>query len=93
MPPSLGRRLLRFFTHPSLFTYSITQRVEGFRDKLRGLDFSMVRKWDRKGNSNYASTAVQARRLIADYLKDRVTNNDAIIDIGCGKGRMLWFFS
>ena len=24
---------------------------------------------------------------------DKVTDKDAIIDIGCGKGRMLYFFS
>ena len=90
---SLGRRILRFITQPSSFIYSVTQRAEALRDRMRGLDFSMLRRWDKEGHSNYSRPTFQTRRVIADYLKRSITSKDAIIDIGCGKGMMLWFFS
>lgn len=34
-----------------------------------------------------------AQRKISNYLRGRVSDKDAIIDVGCGKGRMLYFFA
>ena len=53
----------------------------------------MEHKWDKAGYSNYAQTAIWGRRLLKKYLAPRITKDDAIIDIGCGKGSMVYWFS
>ena len=90
---NLLKRIIRVCTNPSNFIYSVSQRIEGIYYRLHGLDFSMEHKWDAEGHSNYSQPTIQTRRVLRKYLAETITNDDAIIDIGCGKGSMLYLFS
>ena len=63
-------------------------------EKARGLDFSGIIQPEMEGHCAYeASRGMAAYIMLRAYLCSRVSNNDAIIDIGCGKGRMICFFA
>ena len=46
-----------------------------------------------EGHASYAPTRWNIRYVLKRYLRGRITHDDAIIDIGCGKGKMIYFFS
>lgn len=62
-------------------------------EKPRGLDFSMRAKSQisSKGNRGYALTS---RKAVANILRGLpIGRGDSFLDIGCGKGGVLWFGS
>ncbi len=62
------------------------------RDQKRGLDFS--REVDTKEGVKYgAPSTARTQHIVRKYFGDNITEEDSIIDIGCGKGRMLAFFA
>ena len=60
-------------------------------DEVRGVDFiSGVAS----RHVEYAATIPFAYSILKSYFRDqKIDEKDAIIDVGCGKGRMLVFFS
>lgn len=65
-----------------------------FIEKPRGLDFSMRNKtWNirNRGNHGYALSPKSAVDEILNVLK--ITKDDNFLDIGCGKGGVLYFAS
>ena len=73
-----------------LYVLSLPERIY---NKLHGLDFDTIVPMKQEGHRYYKPSGILARHKIRKYLRGKVTDNDAIIDIGCGKGRMLYFFS
>lgn len=59
-------------------------------DEVRGLDFAGEVMND--GIVWGAPSTLRVRYVVSKYFGKRITNNDSIIDIGCGKGKMLTFF-
>ena len=76
-----------------LLFFRIAGRFEEIYEKFKGLDFADDILINQKWHSNYEQSDIEARRIIKKFLKNIITNNDSIIDIGCGKGKMLYFFS
>ena len=61
-------------------------------DRIRGLDFheSVIERVG--GGYYYECTHIRILRQLKRVLRS-IDENDSIIDVGCGKGRMLSFFS
>ena len=62
-------------------------------ERFKGVDFRHEKVCITDNRVNYGPALWYALRAIKNYLRDKVTQDDAIIDIGCGKGKMLYFFS
>lgn len=60
---------------------------------MRGLDFSGIIEMNEKDHNRYTPTRWGIRHIIKRYLRGKITNDDAIIDIGGGKGKIIYFFS
>lgn len=59
-----------------------------------GIDFLKMGDKGKKGCSRYQITRPQHLSFIADFLKKQgITKADAVIDVGCGKGGLLEFYS
>lgn len=69
------------------------RRLEAFHEKIHGIDFVITESMPEEGHSSYEQSSLYSRRLIRKYLEGKITKSDAIIDVGCGKGKMLYFFS
>ncbi len=72
-----------------------TERAEHMIEQLRygkGLDFSVPGESykDKKDYVRYQATVFVDRKIIR-YLS--ISKNDSILDIGCGKGKMVYYFS
>lgn len=61
------------------------------RDKMRGLDFAREVQTE-NGIMYGAPSTLRVRYIVNKYFKNHITDSDSIIDIGCGKGKMLTFF-
>ncbi len=62
------------------------------RDQIRGLDFS--REVSTKDGIKYgAPSTARTQHIVRKYFGNNITKEDSIIDIGCGKGKMLTFFA
>lgn len=67
-------------------------------DKWRGVDFQMdvsaeIDHSNLDGHSKYTASGFGRLMSIVSFLKSRVMDQDAIIDVGCGKGKCLEYFS
>ena len=60
-------------------------------DRFRGIDF-FKEEYRNDGVCLYEGTHLRISRQLKKLCKD-VTKEDSIIDVGCGKGRMLAFYS
>ncbi len=64
------------------------------KDQLRGVDFQQKILTDNKSYAPYAPTSSYLLVPLYWYLYPKVkSKREGIIDIGCGKGKMLEFFS
>ena len=88
------RKVCRYVYHLPFrvvrYCVSLPERV---CNRLHGLDFDALVSMTEAGHAGYQASSWDARRIIRNYLRGRISDKDAIIDIGCGKGRMLYFFS
>ena len=74
--------------------WKFVRLLEHIYDLIRGVDFNLTnRKYEGDGRNEYAVSSLLYRKAIGKYLRGKVTPDDAIIDIGCGKCQMLYFFS
>lgn len=74
--------------------YVVSLPVEFIYEKLRGVDFSIMNSnYVGEGRLDYEATIWFDRNTVGNWLAGKITRDDSIIDIGCGKGRMLYFFS
>lgn len=74
------------------FIYSITRRLNIFIDKIKGLDFLAVIKPEEVGLDSTISfrSSPSGDKYLEHLLSDfKITSNDSLIDIGCGKGSAL----
>ncbi len=89
---ALYKRLARFADlgyYPYLYE-RIWEKVHGV-DFLQGTSDGIDTE---RGNNPYSATNISALDALKKYFKKlNITSKDAIIDIGCGKGRMVYFFS
>ena len=60
---------------------------------IHGLDFDAIADMKEEGHNRYQPSSIWAHSVLRKYLTGKITDRDSIIDIGCGKGRMLYFFS
>ena len=83
-----------FFRKIFVWVVRKLRKLEIMYEDIRGLDF-VRRDMSVKGNGNngYEESPFYARSIIGKYLRRKITKNDAILDVGCGKGKMLYFFS
>ena len=86
-------KLSRFLFRRPYYAWANFLSVPESEYKWHGLNFSGSVNMHEEGHSNYSTTSSRTLNRIGNYLYDKVTNSDAIIDVGCGKGRMLYFFS
>lgn len=79
------------------FFYSVKYVLWVYIDKIRGYDFVKNAGFDKTGLDDEYATVYQATRdtkFLKKVLKDiGITNEDSIIDLGCGKAYTLFFFS
>jgi SAM-dependent methyltransferase len=61
-------------------------------DHFRNLDFYRSVEYQIDDCFDYECTHIRVHGMIKDICKE-VDGEDSILDVGCGKGRMLWFFS
>ena len=88
------RKLCRYVYHlPFRIVRCCVSVPERVYNRLHGLDFDALVSMKEAGHSRYQVSSVLAQRKISNYLRGRISDKDAIIDIGCGKGRMLYFFA
>lgn len=62
------------------------------RDQNRGLDFAREVS-TKDGIKCGAPSTARVRHIVRKYFGNKITKSDSIIDIGCGKGKMLTFFA
>ncbi len=63
-------------------------------EKMKHVDFYSEVDMNENGHNKYMMTSLRMRNRLKKYLISRgITEKDRIIDVGCGKGRMLHFFS
>lgn len=73
----------------------ILAKVRLFPDFVRGIDYSSELLWDdslMEEHSRYSMSTGKLCRTVKGYLNDKDISDDSVIDIGCGKGKMLEFF-
>ena len=76
------------------FAWKFVRLLEYICDFIRGVDFNRPNSsYKGEGRIQYGVSSYLYRKAIGEYLRDKVTPDDAIIDIGCGKCQMLYFFS
>ena len=63
------------------------------REKILGLDFESRVDVYEEDHNYYSPTSFMSRVVLKKYFRSKITSSDAIIDVGCGKGKMLYFFS
>ena len=77
--------------------YYSSQTIEYYinviRDMIKGVDFNQKNDTHVPGGEIYEATHDWVLSLLSEYLSSRIKDNDAIVDVGCGKGAMLRFFS
>ena len=61
-------------------------------DRLRGLDFYRSAAYRIDDGSDYECTHIRLHGMLKKICRE-AGRNDSILDVGCGKGRMLCFFS
>lgn len=63
-------------------------------DKIRGVDFAVPVYHDEINHVQTMSSTPMIKFVLRRYFKkENITNDDAIMDVGCGKGRMVYFFT
>ena len=62
------------------------------KDKRQGVDFYTTAKTAEEGHSDYVPTSTLYDRHLKKFLRRRDHSGDSVIDVGCGKGRMLEVF-
>ena len=69
-------------------------KMQIIREKMIGVDFTAEVESRHENHVKYAgSTSLINGMLRAYFLRMNVGENDSICDVGCGKGKMLYFFS
>ena len=61
-------------------------------DSMRGLDFYRIVEYQIDDGCDYECTHLRMHRILRRICRE-VKPEDSILDVGCGKGRMLCFFS
>lgn len=71
-------------------------QMQLLQDKLRGCDFAAPMDNNQIGIAPEEGIRYQATtpRIFLDIRRQlkSISNDDSILDVGCGKGRMLYFF-
>lgn len=62
-------------------------------DKIRGVDFFVEVLQNEENHSRYSATPASRFTAFRDYFSKLDVSQSSIIDIGCGKGRMLEYWS
>lgn len=63
-------------------------------DRMRGVDFSIPVYHKEENHVQSMSSTPLIAGILKKFLRnEHITPDDAIIDVGCGKGRMVYFFS
>ena len=60
--------------------------------RMRGLDFYRIVEYQIDDGCDYECTHLRMHRMLRSICRD-ARPEDSLLDVGCGKGRMLWFFS
>ena len=76
----------------STFTRYIMYPLKLLRDRITGVDFYRKEYENIDDYYYYEGTHLRITAKLKKLCKN-VTENDSMLDIGCGKGRMLLFFS
>lgn len=92
-----GKKYLHYLNPLFYIRKKITRKLE-FSEwgelEDRGIDFVAMSNENVIHHSRYQITRPQHLAFIRGYLaKCQISSKDAIIDIGCGKGALLWVFS
>lgn len=79
-----------------VFYYSIEfiiYYISLIKDKIMGVDFTRKNSdFGGEGCCIYEGTHWYIKNLLKKILKGKISSSDFVIDIGCGKGAMLYFF-
>lgn len=68
--------------------------IQAVIEKIKGVDFVSEVESRREGHVKYLASSVLIYPVLTSYFRSQgIGEQDAIIDVGCGKGRMLIFFS
>ena len=83
---------MKYITHPSkiyiYITYRIVRIIDGFHDRrICGYDLTKRRVTNIEGGNHYAPTCYWT--LDEMFRNTKFTEKDHIVDVGCGKGRVL----
>ena len=86
------KKLVKYITHPSkiyiYITYRIVRIIDGFHDRrICGYDLTKRRVTNIEGGNHYAPTCYWT--LDEMFRNMKFTEKDHIVDVGCGKGRVL----
>ena len=84
--------LSRIITHPSKLMFLLRINSERFFDTFKGLDFLTVVEsevFGYDGNVVHHSSPTFSRDIKKVFKKLKIRPDDAIIDIGCGKGNVI----
>ena len=86
------KKLVKYITHPSkiyiYITYRIVRIIDGFHDRrICGYDLTKRRVTNIEGGNHYAPTCYWT--LDEMFRNTKFTEKDHIVDVGCGKGRVL----
>ena len=74
----------------------ILAKIRWIPDAVRGTDYSKEVVWnadDMPENSRYSMSTGKLCRAVKRYLTGKDLTDASIIDVGCGKGKMIEFFA
>lgn len=88
------RTIKRILTKNKVTFRNVFLNLQILLDWMRGVDFSIpVYHKEENHVQSMSSTPLIAGILKRFLRSEHITPDDAIIDVGCGKGRMVYFFS
>lgn len=90
------KRVFFLITHLNVYINNIAYKIKCKYESARGLDFSKnvtlsELNYDDQQSWGYETSANKYLDVVLESLK--ITHNDSIIDIGCGKGHVLTKFN
>lgn len=68
--------------------------IQIITERIRGIDFTAEIDSREENHVNYGASTPLINNILKGYFKKmNIGGDDSIIDVGCGKGRMIYFFS
>ena len=68
--------------------------AEIFLERARGVDFTVEIDAREENHTKYAASTPLIHGILKEYFsRMNIGGDDSILDVGCGKGRMIYFFS